>query len=350
MRLRKEEKLLVNLLNSAANVKHTVGDIQQGFSWNLFLKLSQHNFVWPIVYSNLKKLKVEVPKKVLEGLHELSLYSISRNILMKTELKDLVKLLNESEVDFILLKGFSIPDKEKIGISSRFMQDVDLLIEKKDFKKMIEILTRSGFHESEDWWDERYYDSKSFGKDVNNYKLMIELHYKLLQHKNPFKINIEELWLRSENMRIGEIEIKILSKEDLTIYLCLHLYKHSFYQGLRNLYELSKLIEDVDFNKLVKIARKYKMTTLLYFCLKLAKELFDAEVPNMVLVKLKRNPSKKQLFLLKILSKNLFKPKKEILYKIEHHLFQLIWPDKIGDKLLNLKISLKFLKHRVIRK
>jgi hypothetical protein len=267
-------------------------------------------------------------------------------MLIERELKNILRELNKNKVDVVLLKGFSILNVSKRNIDSRFMEDIDFLT-KEDTAKLVKILKKNKFHEVEA--AERLHH-RSFIKVTNGYKIRIEVHHNFLHFKNPFSIDIEDFWLRSQELSIGHVKAKGLSNEDLILHLCLHLAcQHSFYRGLRDLYDLSEIIShcNINWDKLVEINEKYKTSSVVYFCLELAKDLFENHTPQRVLNKLRVRSSKKQLFLLRVQSRNLFKIQKDILYKFQKHFFHMLWPDRMNDKKDNLKMSLVFLRKRL---
>ncbi len=101
------------------------------------------------------------------------------NFIDKNEIINIFKLLNNSGLEYILLRNinFELPEKLKIG------KDIDLLIKKKDEKKFISFFKHNKYHSIPHPFrnDIFLYNADSFEfKYNNNNKILFDLNFQLV--------------------------------------------------------------------------------------------------------------------------------------------------------------------------
>lgn len=145
------------------------------------------------------------------------------------------------------------------------------------------------------------------------------------------KVTIEELWKNATPVRIANIDALMLAPENMLLHLCIHLPKHR-YGRLIWLCDLSEIIRynDIDWNRVLKNANKYKAKLYMYYGLYFTSKLLGANVPAYVLQKLKPNDLERNLFLL--INKDIISGKKSVLSQITP-LFKVLLIDRYLDRI-----------------
>jgi len=229
MKLKREEKLLLDCLkarNGGEFERLTASD------WGLVAQQSVKYEVSPCVYEKLKGFSL--PDEVIEDLRQSYLSTAASNVRHYHELTKVLGILKEEGLPVIVLKGAHLAEMVYGNIGVRSM---------------------------------------------------------CIEHNivPPLPIDVEELWERAEAARIADVELLVLSPEDLLLHLCVHLsFHHLFgYAGVRALCDIRETIGHyktrIDWNVIRDRAREWQVSNAVELSLFLAKDLLDADVPDTVL-------------------------------------------------------------------
>ena len=229
-----------------------------------------------------------------------SLYLIQSSLYFK-EIVKVKKAFEKENLNFVLLKGLPLHLYYQGIHPRRFYADCDLLIERNRFKKATRILKNLGyvkFDTSLSRTQKRLRDKEveiDFLKIVNGFPILFDIHLeaaflmvqlgqidrlypqklidaftaKLLQEKRHIDINIQRF--------------PILSKENLFIYLVLHLYHHNF-QGTHRFDLIKKLInkEELKYSTILETISKFRLDNFIYPCMFLFNKYYklrNASIP-----------------------------------------------------------------------
>ena len=145
--------------------------------------------------------------------------------------------------------------------------DIDLFFKKEDIPKAHKILMQeSGFNE-----------------------LKLDLHWYIEQFLD---LDIRDIWTRSDLVWFEGQKVLVLSPEDLIIHLCIHLAFHHNFQlhGLRSLYDIKVAVEyyneKINWDEIISRSNNRSVKNAVHLSLLLAKELLDAQIPDLILQKL----------------------------------------------------------------
>ena len=186
---------------------------------NNLIKIASSHLILPLVHSKLKKndLLYLFPNNFVGFLNEISILNRSRNEHLLIELNQLNQLLKQNDVDYVFLKGTALlADCYFEAISDRMVGDIDILVSKKDFKRVIKILKDDG------------YSSK------NNHQFFNKIHFPRLIHKERvFCVEIHEELIRHGQIKLFPPE-KVLKnkkkmKNNVPIPNELNLFLHAIY-------------------------------------------------------------------------------------------------------------------------
>lgn len=205
---------------------------------------------------------LNVPNEVFQNQYKKQW--IHNNILLD-ELQHLSKEMRPFKISGTILKGAHLLGALYTDLGSRFLSDVDLLIEDKDYSNWKEILAASGYSSIE--------TSTFFGNDfksqwfklIGEVEINLELHAKLFFHLKTENWNYE---------KSGVVAFEQLSLEDTFVHLCGHLaFQHTFLKlyWLFDIYfYVSKFGSQMNWEKIIiksKACNLFQSVTMCLWCL-----------------------------------------------------------------------------------
>ena len=229
------------------------------------------------------------PLALKEKLNRTYLTTAARNTLALHDAEILFNAFQKAGIPAVGLKGVYLLEHVSPDIGARTMNDIDLLVKKQNLPKCLEMMQDLGYKIS------TYFDVADENIDTKHVPPMekpggtlVELHWTLLEEDEPFTIDIEELWKRMVPARIANVDALTLSIEDLILHLCLHLtYQHFLNLGLRGLVDIAfvihKFLPEIDWKKLVEIARSWGAEKVTALTLKLVESQLNVPIPSEVL-------------------------------------------------------------------
>ena len=148
--IRTEEKLLQELCRLNFSDAHTgkIRELVKSVSdWEYFASMANEHGIVALVFHNLEKLGflTAVPEKVAAMLNNGLMLSISRNSFHYSVISEIVRLLREENIKTVLLKGMALELSVYGNTGLRQMTDVDILLDRRDFKRARKILVENGY-------------------------------------------------------------------------------------------------------------------------------------------------------------------------------------------------------------
>ena len=191
-----------------------------------------------------------------------------KNKLVKKELDIIGSKIQVLKIDGILLKGFALLGDVYRDWGARFASDVDILINKKDFSQMQQILRSQGFVErDEEYWLGNDF-KRVFTKNSELFEIVIELHFDLFWHQP-----LAKRFYRPSSQVEG---FQLLSLEAQLLHLCGHFaFQHNFLK-LFWLFDIQAFVEKyqhrLDWSYLWHLAKENHLKLSVLCCLKLIDE------------------------------------------------------------------------------
>ncbi len=198
---------------------------------------------------------IKLPSIFSDALEDTSLL----NSILLLELESILKAL-PSDIKVIPLKGISFINQKNLypEINLRIMDDIDILVEKKDISRVKDVLIRHNYYIPEiykDYHKEHFH--YVFKKNINDFIITLELHFEL--STNPrFKINTERIINNSKPLFDNMPNLYFLSPEDTLYYALFHTGFHYIFERLQWLGEVEGLFNyyaDLDLNTILNIAK-----------------------------------------------------------------------------------------------
>ena len=279
MELRREDRLLLKCLCVEGDQGKSNGlERLSSSDWDRIILRSLRHSVTTMLYRHLRAgdSSVPVPAGILERLRASYFQNAARCIRLFHELSKVLKLLKNADVPVMLLKGVHLAELVYGKIGLRTMCDVDLLFMRRDLTRAQKILMDAGY-------------------DPHSARIPLDIHWNIDLTATPLSIDMEGIWERAQPGVIADVEVLVLSTEDLLIHLCVHLSYHHLFQsaGLRTLYDIRETIrhyaDQIQWEVVRDRSREWGIGTSVYLTLLLARDLLNAEVPDQVLEVLRQD-------------------------------------------------------------
>lgn len=186
------------------------------------------------------------------------------------------------------------------------MGDIDVLVDKKDFRRAHAIMLADGFHfEFRSPLEEACLQAAESGGGAeywkilpDGYKLWFELQWRpvagrwLRPDQEPSATD-----LLARSVAIPGTKVRLLAPEDNLLQVCLHTAKHSYVRapGFRLHTDVDRIVrrQHIDWELFQKRVVDSRVKTAVYFSLAIPRAVFGAPIPDDVLAALRPNRLKR---------------------------------------------------------
>lgn len=216
------------------------------------------------------------------------------------ELDDISSRLAESAIPLVALKNAGLARGIYPCPGCCPMGDLDILVEKRHFRRAHEILLSDGFHfefrsslEKADLQAAERGGGAEYWKELlGGEKLWFELQWRpvagrwIRPDQEP---PAEQLMARS--VEIPGTAVRLLAPEDNLLQVALHTAKHSYVRapGFRLHTDVDRIVrrQTIDWDLFLSRTLALQVKTAVFFSLAIPKALFETPIPNEVLTRLK---------------------------------------------------------------
>ena len=237
------EKLLLEFSGLAQN-KQREGLEGAVIDWEYFLQMACKERLAPLIYKEITKGisgRAEIlPSVINEKLKNIYYVTLSKNLSILRQLKDLLEAFSKNGIEAIVFKGLVLAHFVYQDLGVRPMTDIDILVKKEDVAGVDRLLKDLGYSVP--------FDIKVFSSvDANLYhnSVLYESHsssfgpafvhvYWHLLNLFPYnraildKFSMDDIWKGSQVLDMDGLALKTLSVEHHLIYLSMHAFKHGF--------------------------------------------------------------------------------------------------------------------------
>jgi signal peptidase I len=247
------------------------------------------------------------------------------------EIVRIKNMLEKNNIEMLFLKGLPLHLYFEKAHPKRLYADCDILIKPKDFPKVKKILRKFGYKKVEDSLSQEHQKLKnkqseiSFMKTLNGFHVVFDIHFEIvflmtqLGELNPLypQDKIDALTKEFMDDRrsitvLGE-DFPILSRTNLLIYLCLHLFHHNFSGAYRYDF-IDKIIRSdrPDYKKLTETVKKYSLQNFIYPCFILLSRYYQTPLSKKTVSAIRPNKSALRFIKKNIANMNIFKGEERI--------------------------------------
>jgi hypothetical protein len=234
------------------------------------LSLARRNEVLPFLHKNLKEVN-SVPDEMTIGL----------NMANVRETLEIIDSLSAGRIDAIPLKG-SIASEMIFGDPGLYLaSDIDILVHPCDLEGARKILMDAGYRTDET--AESDLRASHYHLVLQRRDHFVELHWNLV--KRYFDVSSWFWWEDTRKIEYGGRSMTMLSPERYLLYAVFRLFDHGF-RPLKFFTLVSEIINkhkgELQWDKLLSLAKRLKMERLLLFVLNLLHDLWKTEIPDKI--------------------------------------------------------------------
>ncbi|PSB02887.1 nucleotidyltransferase domain-containing protein [Merismopedia glauca] len=311
------------------------GDID----WNHLLQIAEKHRLIQLLYCRLNTTCPQaVPPPVFRDLRGRFYANSRQNLVITNELSRLLDMFQERGIRVIPYKGTILANSVYGKLSLRQVYDIDLLVHQQDFHQSRELLISLGY-----LLKEKFDREHSFSHPDT--KIEVDLHWGLTPFYFPLEIDFEAYWQRVQPVALFERSVFSFSAEDLLVILCIQIAKDCWereqqIEHLAKVCDIAKLLEtnkQLDWEQVIQQAVAIGAVRMLWFGLLLARNLFDATLPEEILVKIQADST--AIDLVEQVCASLFTDADDLstpqksLFDIKFRLKQLIFYLKMRERL-----------------
>lgn len=279
-----EQKLLLTLIGNTSEYE-IEPLLSEDINWLDFIEITENHRVIPLVFQRLRLFAAKLPPEIASELQNRAENRALQNLEFNAQLFKIAGLFEENKIEFLSYKGATLARLAYGDSSLRQFSDLDILIYKKDFPKVKNLLLENGGKSA---WNltgkqekavlKHYYEFPfKFGKNP----VLVEIHWAFMESFFGFDYKIAEVFRRSQQIQIHGRIFRTLSNEDLLIFLCVHGSKH-FWKRLSWICDVGKLAQTrrVEWKIVLNLAEKSGCRRMLKLGLLLAKDLLKIDLPD----------------------------------------------------------------------
>ncbi len=256
--------------------------------WRELLDRWNDHRLLPLVHVRLGALEEAgvVPAEAAERLARRHEETLEHNRGIRRQVAGLADLFGGGDPPLVLIKGLHLNETIHGDLGIRELWDIDVLVRRKDLARVQERMFDAGYGPrerpsiEEQCAEHRHLVPFRHPQGV----APVEVHWTIETREGPFRVDPEGLVDRAVSEDIRGIRIRVLSPEDLLLYLCLRAaWQDHFAAGLRSLFDVRGLLvryaAELRAETLIERARRWRCTKCLFLTLSLARQLFGAPVP-----------------------------------------------------------------------
>lgn len=286
------------------NIKNLV---KQNLDWEYLVTLAYQHGLVPLLFNNLNKICPKaVPQDILSELERYFQAHVKRNLLMTSELINILNLFQNNNIQAISFKGAPLAIYAYNNLALRQFCDLDILVQEHDVSKIVDLLTSIGYElpspiaEVEDKPYLQYQNFLESTQIQRKYdfihkqkRVAIDLQWQITEKRlsSFFSLDFTDLLDNSQPISIAGSQVIQFSLEDLLLYLCFHGSKHCWSE-LKWVCDVAELIQhhpEIDWEKVILKAQNIGCERMLYLGLLLANDLLEIKLPELIIVKINKD-------------------------------------------------------------
>lgn len=259
--------------------------LSQSLDWKLFVQYTMNHRVYPLVYKTLGNIpETYIPERVLTALRTKCRENTMQALRMVGETARVVANLQECGIQSVVIKGPPLAQLLYGDVTLRPSHDLDLLVWPANLVAAGTILEQRGYR--------RIHPNVPLTPRMMRFLLQKDHHFSYYQERTGVLLELHwrldhcgvELPLPGKNelttCSLGGREIPVLTAEYGLLSLILHGAGHSWFR-LRWLCDIGKYLEqELDWEKLLRLADHLGVRTHFNQALILADQLLGAPIPE----------------------------------------------------------------------
>lgn len=270
--------------------------VKMDIDWDTLVSQSMIHGTSGLLFRHLSALQPEagVPTDVMERLYGFYLSITASNLQQMAMFQKAADAFAAVGVDLILLKGAALAESLYGDIGLRPMSDVDMIIKEEDWPKVCKVLRSINYHSLGQDFENlppklTRYDVQTHVQCVSPLETCLEFQFDLFT-MGIGMLDMEGVWKRSRDVVISGRAVRVPGPEDQLLHLLVHANRHgcSRLKWLVDIAEYMRQCETIDWNLLETIARREKVTAVIYMTIRHIERLLGTELaPGVIMERLR---------------------------------------------------------------
>jgi hypothetical protein len=276
----KELILILEMLKNDDCIQKYLIEEYTNIDWKMFLNLTIHHRVYPLLASKLQRFDEFIPQFVIQTVSGSYKKNIFKMLQLSGEMEELAKVFNTNGLKAIFLKGPMLGHEFYGDISLRTCGDLDLLIPIEELENIHKLLETYGYVKDdyiqsvlEDWkWRHHHVTYHHTTKNIK-----VEIHWRLSPGpgKEP---SFHELWKRKRKSLSSNSPIFFLGREDLFLFLVSHGARHGW-SRLRWLVDIHRMIgQGIDWQEIRSLVKEHNNYQVVGQSIILSSQLLNSQI------------------------------------------------------------------------
>lgn len=257
-------------------------------NWDALFDSAYMHGVFPLLFKALRGIE-GVNEAVMARLKNGNLQIARTNMMMTAELLSVIRLLDENGIRTIAIKGPVLSQIIHGDITQRQFSDLDLLVDRCDMHKSLELLEGIGYLSEHPIAFLKNTTLLKVGKDFPtthvDKNVLIEFHWKLFLDRHIKKSKIDLFSDKNYHCMINNTSVETLELGALLLYLLLHGSKH-YWERLEWIVDIDRLIrlhgDEIDWDALRTMAQDMEIEFMVYLGLAVSHELLSTPLDEWI--------------------------------------------------------------------
>ena len=277
------EAALLEGPSAAAAAEKWIGALSKQETENGFKELGRASRrLLPLVYRNTKGFLADGLRDAIRPIHH-EYWADNQKRLCR--LQELLPWFEEKGVPTLILKGMALSVLHYRDMALRPMSDLDILVPEHSAQDVVERLLGEG-------WSSVYYlpsasRKRYFYRHTHAFPLehphygCLDLHWHVLAEAT-FKDADLPFWQDSVPLAVNKIRSRALNPTDQLIHACVHGFTSNVVSPIRWIADAIVILRnsDIDWTRLVRLARELHITLPLAACLTFLRARFSTQIPE----------------------------------------------------------------------
>lgn len=270
---------------------------RENLDWAYLVETASCHGVLPLLYANLNTLCPDAPPRAtLDQLADSFRKQKTLNAYMTGELLRLLTLFESQNIPAIPYKGPLLASTVYGKLAYRQFTDLDILVRKRDFPSVRELLVSHGYSPMFDLSAAQEAAHLQGNPELpflgQKNGILVEIQWRIEVRRFSFEVDFDHLSPRLENASLGGKKVRTLAPYDLLLILCVHSASHlcSRLGWICDVAEFIRLHHHMDWEEVIKRARSLRGEQFLFLGIRLANRLLGAPLPEDILEKAISHP------------------------------------------------------------
>ena len=255
--------------------------LAKGIDWSVLLDKAQHHWVVMQIYPHLKTFcQPSIPPHLLTRVETLFFANTARNLLLATELLNLLQLFADHSILAVPFKGPTLAVSAYGNLARRSFSDLDILVAPADFHNALTLLVEQADYQKLPTTYSLY--PHEYPLVSGEGEVFVDLHQQISGRDFfAFPLSFEEMTQRLQEMTILEVNVPCFHPEDVLLILGVHGSKHCWHQ-LGWICDFAAYVHaqpNLDWNNIYRRAKGLGCDRMLSLGLALSHDLLGLPVP-----------------------------------------------------------------------